>query len=204
MLARLQQMMQNMRSMQMVRMRGGQNRAGGPLRQLQELIRRQQELQNRTFRSGQPGQQMPGAADQQALRDMLQQLRGMSQSMLIDDTYNANPDSTLAAIAVLAGMEGKRVLVLGDMGELGELVADEHRRVGEAAKSAGLDGLCTLGELSEHATRAFGDGACHFASIEDLLAAVQAQLGPKTTVLVKGSRFMRMERVVQSLKAKQT
>ncbi len=77
MLARLQQMMQNMRSMQMVRMRSGQSRAGGPLRQLQELIRRQQELQNRTFRSGQPGQQMPGAADQQALRDMLQQLRGM-------------------------------------------------------------------------------------------------------------------------------
>jgi uncharacterized protein (TIGR02302 family) len=77
MLARLQQMMQNMRSMQMVRMRGGQGRNGGPLRQLQELIRRQQELQNRTFRSGQPGQQMPGAADQKALRDMLRQLRGM-------------------------------------------------------------------------------------------------------------------------------
>jgi uncharacterized protein (TIGR02302 family) len=79
MLARLQQMMQNMRSMQMVRMRmrGGQGRNGGPLRQLQDLIRRQQELQNRTFRSGQPGQQMPGAGDQQALRDMLRQLRGM-------------------------------------------------------------------------------------------------------------------------------
>jgi len=78
-LARLQQMMQNMRSMQMVRMRmrGGQGRNGGPLRQLQNLIRRQQELQNRTFRSGQPGQQMPGAGDQQALRDMLRQLRGM-------------------------------------------------------------------------------------------------------------------------------
>ncbi len=133
----------------------------------------------------------------------MQQLRGVSQSILIDDTYNANPDSTLAAIAVLAGMDGKRVLVLGDMGELGEQAADEHRRVGEAAKSAGLDGLCTLGELSEHATRGFGDGARHFASIEDLLAAVQAQLGPKTTVLVKGSRFMRMERVVQSFKVKQ-
>lgn len=74
MLARLQQMMQNMRSMQTVRMRGGQGRAGGPMRQLQELIRRQQELQNRTFRSGQGGQ-MPSAAEQQALREMLRQLR---------------------------------------------------------------------------------------------------------------------------------
>jgi uncharacterized protein (TIGR02302 family) len=81
MLARLQQMMQNMRSMQMVRMRmrGGQGRNGGQLRQLQELIRRQQELQNRTFQSGKPGQQMPGAGDQQALRDLLRQLRGMGQ-----------------------------------------------------------------------------------------------------------------------------
>jgi len=79
MLARLQQMLQNMRSMQMVRMRSGQGRgrAGGPMRQLQDLIRRQQQLQNRTFRGGQPGQPMPGAADQQALRQMLQQLRGM-------------------------------------------------------------------------------------------------------------------------------
>lgn len=75
MLARLQQMMQNMRSMQTVRMRGGQGRAGGPMRQLQDLIRRQQELQNRTFRSGQGGQQMPSAAEQQALREMLRQLR---------------------------------------------------------------------------------------------------------------------------------
>ena len=75
MLARLQQMMQNMRSMQTVRMRGGQGRAGSPMRQLQDLIRRQQELQNKTFRSGQGGQQMPGAADQQALRELLSQLR---------------------------------------------------------------------------------------------------------------------------------
>ncbi len=79
MLARLQQMLQNMRNMQMVRMRNGngRGRAGGPMRQLQDLIRRQQQLQNRTFRGGQPGQPMPGAADQQALREMLRQLRGM-------------------------------------------------------------------------------------------------------------------------------
>ncbi len=130
----------------------------------------------------------------------MQRYTGIQGSVVIDDSYNANPDSTLAAISVLAHTPGKRVLVLGDMGELGEEGAALHARVGEAARTAGIERLLTLGELSEHASRAFGPRARHFCGIEDLLAAVRAELGPDTTLLVKGSRFMQMERVVQSFK----
>ncbi|RPI48038.1 MAG: UDP-N-acetylmuramoyl-tripeptide--D-alanyl-D-alanine ligase, partial [Betaproteobacteria bacterium] len=130
----------------------------------------------------------------------MQRYNGINGSVVIDDSYNANPDSTLAAIAVLAGISGKRVLVLGDMGELGEAAPEQHVRIGEAARAAGLERLITLGELSEAAARAFGDSGRHFNRIEDLLAAVGPELGPDTTLLVKGSRFMRMERVVQSFK----
>ena len=116
---------------------------------------------------------------------------------LIDDTYNANPDSVRAAIAVLAAAAGKRVLVLGDMGELGEAGAALHAGTGEDARRAGIDHLLTLGELSEAATRAFGSGARHFRKLDELCSALDRLLGRDTTVLVKGSRFMRMERVVE-------
>lgn len=117
---------------------------------------------------------------------------------LIDDTYNANPDSVAAAIAVLAAQAGKRILVLGDMGELGPEAADLHREIGAGAKQSGIDRLLCLGELSLAAAEAFGPGAMHFERIEELLAEIENALGPETTVLVKGSRFMKMERVVQS------
>ena len=133
----------------------------------------------------------------------MQRCSGIHGSTLIDDTYNANPDSTLAAIAVLAGMPGKRILVLGDMGELGDEAAEHHARIGKAARAAGIDGLFTLGELSEQAARAFGETGRHFARIEDLLAAVELELSPEATLLVKGSRFMQMERVVKSFRAEQ-
>jgi UDP-N-acetylmuramoyl-tripeptide--D-alanyl-D-alanine ligase len=116
---------------------------------------------------------------------------------LIDDTYNANPDSVRAAIAVLAAAAGKRVLVLGDMGELGEAGPALHAGTGEDARRAGIDHLLTLGELSEAATRAFGSGARHFRKLDELCSALDRLLGRDTTVLVKGSRFMRMERVVE-------
>jgi UDP-N-acetylmuramoyl-tripeptide--D-alanyl-D-alanine ligase len=130
----------------------------------------------------------------------MQRSSGINASVLIDDSYNANPDSTLAAINALADMPGKRVLVLGDMGELGDQGVAEHVRVGEAARAAGIDRLFTLGELSERSARAFGASGRHFSRIEDLLAAVELELAPGTTLLVKGSRFMRMERVVESFK----
>lgn len=132
------------------------------------------------------------------IRGRMQKTRGMGGATLIDDTYNANPESTRAAIDVLALAPGKRLLVLGDMGELGPQAPQLHARVGAAARAAGIDRLFTLGELSEHAARAFGTGARHFPRIEELLAEIENLLGPDVTVLVKGSRFMRMERIVDA------
>jgi UDP-N-acetylmuramoyl-tripeptide--D-alanyl-D-alanine ligase len=117
---------------------------------------------------------------------------------LIDDTYNANPDSVAAAIAVLSAQPGKRLMVLGDMGELGAGADALHAEIGARARAAGIERLLCLGEMSTQAASAFGPGAMHFERIEELLAEVEQALGPEVTVLVKGSRFMKMERVVQS------
>ena len=129
----------------------------------------------------------------------LQRKAGVRGAMLIDDTYNANPDSARAAIAVLAQAPGKRLLVLGDMGELGPGAAEMHAEVGRRARESGVERLLTLGELSAHATRAFGPGARHFTRIEELFAEIENALAPDVAVLIKGSRFMRMERVVKAL-----
>jgi UDP-N-acetylmuramoyl-tripeptide--D-alanyl-D-alanine ligase len=131
----------------------------------------------------------------------LQRCAGRNGAVVLDDTYNANPESTLAAIAVLASIPGKRVLVLGDMGELGADTDSSHVRVGEAARAAGIERLFTLGEASAATAAAYGSAARHFTQMEELVAAVGSELDCDTTVLVKGSRFMRMERAVQSLQA---
>ena len=120
-------------------------------------------------------------------------------AVLIDDTYNANPASLRAAISVLAQAEGHRVLVLGDMGELGENAASFHAEIGKVARDAGVERLYALGELSREAVRSFGEGARHFECVEDLQLALETELKTGTTVLVKGSRFMKMERVVKYL-----
>lgn len=120
-------------------------------------------------------------------------------AVVIDDTYNANPASLQAAIAVLAQTQGKRVLVLGDMGELGDAAAAFHAGIGITARQAGIEKLYALGELSRNAAREFGSAAQHFKSIDDLQAALETELEAGTTVLVKGSRFMKMERVVKYL-----
>lgn len=117
---------------------------------------------------------------------------------LIDDTYNANPDSVLAAIQVLAARSGQRILVLGDMGELGPNANELHRAVGEHARAAGIERLLCLGEMTQHTVTAFGQGGMHFERIEELLAEIECALTPETSVLVKGSRFMKMERIVKS------
>lgn len=132
------------------------------------------------------------------VKGRLQSKPGLEGAHFIDDSYNANPDSTKAAIAVLASQPGKRVLVLGDMGELGANAAALHREVGMFAKTAGVDTLLALGELSINAVQGFGVGAMHFERIEELLAGLHDRLAPDVTVLVKGSRFMQMERVVKS------
>ena len=133
-----------------------------------------------------------------AVKGRLQTKAGPRGAILIDDTYNANPDSVRAAIDVLAGMPGRRLLVLGDMGEVGLQGSTFHEEVGAYAKQSGVHGLFTLGELAAVAAAAFGDGAQHYTRIEDLLADVDRALGPQTALLVKGSRFMQMERVVRS------
>jgi UDP-N-acetylmuramoyl-tripeptide--D-alanyl-D-alanine ligase len=132
------------------------------------------------------------------VRGRLQKKAALHGSTFIDDTYNANPDSVKAALAVLAQQTGKKVLVLGDMGELGADAAAMHAQTGLDARAAGVDRLLALGELTRETVNAFGAGAMHFERIQELLAELENELTPETTVLVKGSRFMQMERVVQS------
>jgi UDP-N-acetylmuramoyl-tripeptide--D-alanyl-D-alanine ligase len=127
----------------------------------------------------------------------LQRRAAQHGATLIDDTYNANPASVRAAISVLAEASGKHILVLGDMGELGDDAAAFHAEIGSEARRAGIEKLYALGTLSGNAVREFGSGARHFERIEELLPALEKELDAKTTVLVKGSRFMKMERVVQ-------
>ncbi|MFT0534220.1 bifunctional UDP-N-acetylmuramoyl-L-alanyl-D-glutamate--2,6-diaminopimelate ligase MurE/UDP-N-acetylmuramoyl-tripeptide--D-alanyl-D-alanine ligase MurF [Castellaniella hirudinis] len=118
---------------------------------------------------------------------------------LIDDTYNANPDSVRAAIDVLAGLDGRRVLVLGDMAEVGDQGAAMHAEVGAYARQCGVQVLLTLGVASREAVRVFGEGAQAFDELDALLTALLA--ARPAHILVKGSRSMRMERVVQALQA---
>jgi UDP-N-acetylmuramoyl-tripeptide--D-alanyl-D-alanine ligase len=132
------------------------------------------------------------------IKGRLMRLPALHGSTFIDDTYNANPDSVRAALAVLATRPGKKILVLGDMGELGPDAPALHAQIGLAARSTGVEKLFALGEQSKKTAAAFGAGAMHFERIQELLADLENELAPDTTVLVKGSRFMRMERVVQS------
>jgi len=132
------------------------------------------------------------------VKGRLQKKAALYGSTFIDDTYNANPDSVKAALAVLAQQPGRKILVLGDMGELGADAAAMHAQIGLAARAAGIERLFALGELSRETVSAFGAGAMHFERIQELLAELENELTPETTVLVKGSRFMQMERVVQS------
>ncbi len=137
------------------------------------------------------------------VKGRLQRRAGRNGALLIDDTYNANPDSMRAAIDVLAGLPGRRILVMGDMGETGEAAGQLHDEIGGYAKSRGIDRLFALGELSVAAAHNFGGGAMHCRTLEELSAALKAELGPDVAVLVKGSRFMRMERVVEAVTEKQ-
>ncbi|RCS57560.1 UDP-N-acetylmuramyl-tripeptide synthetase [Parvibium lacunae] len=137
---------------------------------------------------------VPGRLVQHTLRN------GMR---LIDDTYNANPDSVRAAIQVLAGQMTyrQRILILGDMGEVGAAGPAFHEEVGQYAQQQQLTRLLTVGALAAHSSEAFGEGAQHFADQASLLQDLLPRLTPECCVLVKGSRFMRMERVVAAIQA---
>ena len=147
-------------------------------------------------------------ADLEAIRTGLHQVQPvagrlvtqvMGDIRILDDTYNANPASLAAALERLMSYPGEPWLVLGDMAELGQEAWALHAAAGRRAHQAGVKRLYTLGPLSREATSAFGAGGFSFMAIEDLLAQLILELGPKVNVLVKGSRAMRMERVVNAL-----
>lgn len=126
----------------------------------------------------------------------LQKKAAVNGAVVIDDTYNANPDSVRAAIDVLSKAAAPRVLVLGDMGEVGTQGREFHEEIGAYAQSKGIEQVLVTGELAAHIV---GASIRHFENFGDLLAAVDAVVTPDATVLIKGSRFMKMERVVQHL-----
>ncbi|MFJ3109763.1 MULTISPECIES: UDP-N-acetylmuramoyl-tripeptide--D-alanyl-D-alanine ligase [Pseudomonas] len=117
---------------------------------------------------------------------------------VIDDSYNANPSSMCAAIDILAGFSGRTVLVLGDIGELGQWAEEGHRQVGDYARGK-VDALYAVGSNMTHAVKAFGANGRHFATQAELIDAVSAEHASDTTILIKGSRSAAMENVVAAL-----
>ena len=132
----------------------------------------------------------------------LQRKSAGNGALVIDDTYNANPDSVRAAIDVLATAPAPRTLVLGDMGEVGSEGVAFHEEIGTYARAQHIDQLFTLGELARHASLAFGSTARHFDTMDTLKQEIAA-VPSGASVLVKGSRFMKMERVVEHLTQRQ-
>jgi UDP-N-acetylmuramoyl-tripeptide--D-alanyl-D-alanine ligase len=130
----------------------------------------------------------------------MQPLAGINGCTLFDDSYNANPLSALAAADFVASLDGESWLVLADMKELGEGAEDLHREVGASARASGVDRLFALGDLSRHCVEGFGDGATWYPDIGTLLNDV-SKADSSVNILVKGSRSMRMERVVDALRA---
>ena len=133
------------------------------------------------------------------VKGRLQLKTAANGAQVIDDTYNANPDSMKAALDVLQHYRQRSWFVMGDMGELGADAADMHTMVGRYAKDSGVDNLYALGTQSQLAAQAFGSQGQHFDSLEALVAALKNNLAADDVVLVKGSRFMQMERVVNAL-----
>jgi UDP-N-acetylmuramoyl-tripeptide--D-alanyl-D-alanine ligase len=134
------------------------------------------------------------------VKGRLQPLAGINDCTLFDDSYNANPLSVAAAAEFLAGLDGESWLVLADMKELGEGAEDLHREVGASARESGVNRLFALGDLSRHCVEGFGSGATWYPDIDALLRDV-GQVGSSVNILVKGSRSMQMERVVDALRA---
>ncbi|NOT14927.1 MAG: UDP-N-acetylmuramoyl-tripeptide--D-alanyl-D-alanine ligase, partial [Methylotenera sp.] len=133
----------------------------------------------------------------------LQRKAGLNHAVVIDDTYNANPDSMRAAIDVLAIQAGTKILVIGDMGELGVDALKLHAEIGAYAKQKGIDVFYTLGENSQAAAQAFGAKAQAFNEVDMLVNTIKNEMNQKSVVLVKGSRFMKMERVVNAITTQQ-
>lgn len=126
--------------------------------------------------------------------------RSPQGAVIIDDSYNANPLSVRAAIELLALRAGERILVMGDMRELGEKAVLYHQEIGEAAKNSGIQQLFCYGDLTRHTAAAFGKKAYFFADRDELIQALKPQLREQVTVLIKGSNSMQMDQVVAALR----
>ncbi len=125
--------------------------------------------------------------------------KGKNNAVIIDDTYNANLRSVLTAVDVLATRQGRRILVLGDMGELGDWTEIHHREIGLAARQHGIDLVLTCGKHSAFTSEAFGEPGRHYEDQTGLTKDLMEYLNEETTVLVKGSRFAAMEKIVHEL-----
>ena len=148
-----------------------------------------------------------GLSNMQPVCGRLQRKAGFHGAQLIDDTYNANPDSMKAAIDVLAAQSISQhlstIFVMGDMAELGESAPQMHVEIGAYAKQKGIGQFFTFGDLSVKASDAYGVNAQHFSSIESLVESLKKQMKQGVSVLVKGSRFMKMERLVDEISSKE-
>jgi UDP-N-acetylmuramoyl-tripeptide--D-alanyl-D-alanine ligase len=140
-----------------------------------------------------------GLADFRAVGGRLQLKAGLRDSTLIDDSYNANPSSVRAGLDVLRSVSGPTWLVLADMAELGEHTKESHAELGRYARDCGVRRLFAFGSESSRAVETFGSGGEWFADADSLIRRLQAEISPGVTVLIKGSRFNRLERVVQAL-----
>ena len=145
-----------------------------------------------------------GLATMRPVPGRLQFKTAPSGAWIVDDSYNANPSSMKAGIEVLAAVDARRWLVMGDMGELGDYAVDSHGEIGRYARVNRIERLFATGKLSALAVEAFGSGAEWFADTEALARAVNAELSREVCVLVKGSRSNRLERVVEALVGKST
>jgi len=141
-----------------------------------------------------------GLEDVSPVAGRLQPVRGVHGATLFDDSYNANPLSVIAAADFLSALPGESWLVLGDMNELGDDANELHREVGEAARASGVDRLFAYGDLASSAVEGFGENARWYASLDALVDELSEALTADVSVLVKGSRSMRMERVVDALR----
>ncbi len=140
-----------------------------------------------------------GLADFRAVSGRLQLKAGLRDSWIIDDSYNANPSSVRAGLEVLRSLTGVTWLVLADMAELGEHTSDSHAHAGSYARDCGVKRLFACGPQSSRAVETFGSGGEWFPDVDSLIRRLQAELAPGVTVLIKGSRVNRLERVVQAL-----
>ncbi|MFK5968764.1 MAG: UDP-N-acetylmuramoyl-tripeptide--D-alanyl-D-alanine ligase [Candidatus Marithrix sp.] len=140
-----------------------------------------------------------GLQTMQSVAGRLQIIQGKQGITLLNDTYNANPASLKVALQVLQNTSAPHWLAFGDMGELGENSIKFHQQAGQLAKEFGVEKLWTIGNISHHATSSFGEGSYHFTDHTDLIRTISEQLPSSATLLIKGSRAMHMERIVQAL-----